>query len=103
MRANLNWHVHKVSGAQEALVYLEAGSLPDIIMLDMVMPGMNGLEFLEAFNQLSPPGKDKIIIIGLTLTGNVDQFQAALEYGAKVILAKPLRLDELMNAVGSES
>src|SRR5688572_19728478 len=39
------YEVHQCGGAREALAYLRAGHLPDLVLLDLRMPGMSGWEF----------------------------------------------------------
>lgn len=53
--------------ARDALKYLEwyknSNYLPDIIFLDLYLPGMDGWEFVEKFSKFDSPLKDVIIII----------------------------------------
>lgn len=68
---------------------------PDIILVDLHMPMMNGFEFLEAFAALELPGKETIRVIVLTLTHDSEGVQRALSLGAEAVLFKPLQLDQL--------
>jgi two-component system response regulator YesN len=68
---------------------------PNIIILDVKMPIMNGLETLKQLNQLSPSSKTII------LSGHNDFAfaQQALKFGANDYLLKPTNLQELMAAL----
>ena len=68
---------------------------PNIIILDVKMPVMNGLETLKQLNQFSPDSKTII------LSGHSDFTfaQQALKFGANDYLLKPTNLEELMAAL----
>lgn len=71
-------NIKSVQGGFEALDYLrsidkEKHPQPDLIFLDINMPGMNGWEFLESYHQLETNQKSKAIIIMLTTSLNTDE------------------------------
>jgi CheY-like chemotaxis protein len=74
----------KTSG-QEALDYLklkkeDPDTHPDLIFLDINMPGMNGWDFLEEYGKLENDMQGKVVITMLTTSENVDDYKRALSY-----------------------
>ncbi|MBI3969780.1 MAG: response regulator [Chloroflexi bacterium] len=67
---------------------------PDLILLDMRMPEMNGWEFAEAYRQR--PGPHAPIA---TLTAAIDASRYAAEIGADGFLGKPFEVDALLALV----
>ncbi|RAJ06867.1 CheY-like chemotaxis protein [Chitinophaga skermanii] len=75
-RLNVACHVAKYSDAQEVLDHFKANlhnesALPDIILLDLNMPIMDGWEFLEAFTHIRPL-LNKLVKI-YVLTSSIDE------------------------------
>ena len=68
---------------------------PDIILLDLNMPIMDGFGFLEAFRNADIPGKENILIIIVTSPQNPEDLKRILDSGITHYLIKPLVADEL--------
>jgi CheY-like chemotaxis protein len=86
--------LHIVTNGKEAMEYLQLRSqksypLPDIIVLDLHMPVMNGFEFLDAYNDMILPGKYKIEIVVFSATTSQKDKQRVLSKGIKHFLNKP--------------
>jgi len=45
------FEVHTASGGEQALEKLKAGFIPEIILTDIIMPGMDGFEMLKQINE----------------------------------------------------
>jgi two-component system chemotaxis response regulator CheY len=73
--------------AGEALEALRAGPLPDIGLVDWNMPGMSGLEFVQAVRAQSE--FDAIPLMMVTSETSVEHIQAAMEAGADEYVMKP--------------
>ena len=76
--------------AENALNHLKNNKV-DIILSDMKMPGMNGMEVLKKSQEISP----STLVIILTAYGTVDNAVEAMKLGAYDYLTKPLNLEKL--------
>ena len=70
---------------------------PDIVVLDLVMPGINGIELCRSL-QKDPTTADIPVIISTGIC-NEDIAQKVKEAGAKDIVKKPYSLDGLFNKI----
>lgn len=64
--------------------------LPELILLDINMPVMDGFAFLEAYQQLTIPDKSSVIIVMLTTSLNSSDVQRAKNSGVADYINKPL-------------
>ena len=65
-------------------------SIPHVIFVDLNMPILDGFGFIEAFKELSIPGKDKIQIAIVTSSIDSNDRNHANELGIDHFLTKPL-------------
>ncbi len=86
--------VHEASGGVEALSMFEEHEV-DVLITDLKMPDMDGLELLKKCHTFSP-GTDFLVV-----TGHADVQSAiqALKLGAVQYLTKPIKLDSLRGMV----
>lgn len=68
---------------------------PDVVLLDLIMPGLNGIEATRRIRKLSPDCK----IIILTVNADEDLNTAALEAGAQAYVLKAEMTTKLIPAV----
>jgi len=86
---NLGYEAILAGSGEEALEKMH--EKPEIVILDIMMPGMNGFEVLEKIKEQTP-STEVIVITGLDETGLGIE---SLERGAFEFMAKPLNLDHL--------
>lgn len=63
---------------------------PDVLFLDINMPGMNGWEFLDEYDKLSVDQKAKVLVVMLTTSLNPDDREEARRRGIGGFVGKPL-------------
>jgi DNA-binding NtrC family response regulator len=88
--ARMEFDVDAVSSGEEALARL-ADREPDLVLLDLRLPGMSGLEVLKDIRARAP-GTDVIMLTG---HGSIDTAMDAVRMGAFDYVSKPCPLDEL--------
>lgn len=86
------FEVFEAASGEEALEIC-AELQPDLVLSDWMMPGMNGLEFCDAFRSL--PGDRYGYFILLTSKSEKDEVAMGLEAGADDFLTKPVDANEL--------
>jgi DNA-binding NtrC family response regulator len=84
------------NSGEECLSHLEQHPV-DVVVLDVKMPGMDGIEILNRINQLAP---HTAVVL---LTGHADVATAVggIEGGAFDYLLKPMAIDDLVYAIES--
>ena len=88
--------IHAVSGETEAERYLEGGSLPDVILLDLSLADGNGFSLFRKVKE-----RYGIPTIFLTASGDEESVCRGLELGAEDYIAKPFRARELVSRIRS--
>ncbi|MEZ5105770.1 MAG: response regulator [Draconibacterium sp.] len=73
---------------------------PGLVLLDINMPGMNGWEFLNAYNSLDENQKGNVTIAMLTSSNNIDDVNNAMHnYGIPDYIYKPLTLPKIQEVI----
>lgn len=99
----LTRHSHSVNNGAAALDYIdeqcnqpnEERNCPNIVLLDLNMPVMDGFEFLEELRERSMLLLSKFKIIVLTSSTNPQDLERAKRYNVDGYLNKPLCTDKL--------
>ncbi len=87
------FQVREFASAESAFQHLvEIDSNVDIIITDLKMPGIDGLEFLRKIKQINP----EIYVLLMTAHGSIQTAVKAMQLGAYDYLVKPFNIDELL-------
>jgi PleD family two-component response regulator len=92
-----NYEVLFATNGQDGLDCVTAGTAPDLILLDIIMPELNGFEVCRILKE-SPKSKD-IPVIFLTAKTQTEDIVKAFKMGAADYVTKPFNSDELMARV----
>ena len=85
---------HKVQTAttgEEALALVQKGLRPDLVLMDLLMPGIDGLQTLEQLRQIQPGVK----VVMLSCVGDTKKVVQAMRLGAHDYITKPFQKSEL--------
>ncbi|HET6935861.1 MAG TPA: sigma-54 dependent transcriptional regulator [Candidatus Angelobacter sp.] len=88
--ASLGFECREAESAEAALALLETES-PDIVLADLMMPNMTGLEFLPRVKEILPRAEIAI----MTGHGSIETAVQAMKLGAYDYITKPFRIEEL--------
>jgi len=92
------YEVITASSAREALAYLEK-DMPNLILLDILMPQTNGLELLEKIRQETRLADLPVIMV--TAVGNENYKEKAQELGAVDYFEKPIDVTQIIKKIKS--
>ncbi len=86
-----NYQVMEADNGDTALTATRAAA-PDLILLDMVMPGIDGMNAIPLLRKQSP----RLRIIIMTAYASVQNAVQALKQGADDYLAKPFKINDFL-------
>jgi CheY-like chemotaxis protein len=93
-----NYQISSVKNGQQVLDAIAKESY-DIILMDINMPVMDGIECTEKIRSLEDPVKAQIPIIAITGNARNLSVEEYREIGINELLQKPLNFDQLVNMV----
>ncbi|MDR2838098.1 MAG: response regulator [Azonexus sp.] len=87
----------KAASAEEALKKLQGGLKIDLMITDLNMPGMNGIDLIKEVRKM--PAYKFVPILFLTTESQQSRKQEAKAAGASGWIVKPATADELLNTI----
>lgn len=91
------YEAQSFSNPTELLEHIDAEGAPDVILADMMMPNMNGIELLDALRERDLVGRagNKLEVLIMTGHSSVQSAVEAMRRGAFHYLQKPVNLEEM--------
>jgi DNA-binding NtrC family response regulator len=90
-----NYHVETAASGEEALQRMNRGPAPHLIVLDMVMPGMDGLQTLASCKKLRPEQK----VVMISCVNDTNKVVQAIQLGASDYVTKPFLSPQFQGAI----
>lgn len=94
----LSYPIEQFSTAEEALEFIEK-NVPPIVITDIRMPGMNGIQLLRAIKNSSKTAATQVIL--MTGFANLETSIEAIRFGAYDYLIKPVEVSRLADIIKS--
>lgn len=92
------YEVTAAPDAEEGLRILEGEAPVDLVLLDLFLPGADGMQFLRLRSEMEPDRQPPVIVV--SATEDLDTLRPQLrELGAKLALRKPFDVQELLDGV----
>lgn len=88
------YKMYQASNGLQALEIMEKHS-PDLVLLDMKIPGMDGLEILKRIKQMRPETE----VMMMTAYGELNMINEAISLGAVTHFTKPFDIDEVRRQI----
>ena len=89
-------NVEKAYSAKEAMIFLSK-SIPNLILLDLLMPNENGFDMLKKIKKLDELKSIPVIIV--TAFANKENRMIASDLGAEDVLEKPIDIPAFLNKI----
>jgi two-component system, CitB family, response regulator MalR len=101
---DFNAITYEASNGQEALdivsnIYSNEAVLPDWVLLDLNMDIMSGFEFIQQFQGLQFSNKEKMHIVIISSSDNLQDRQRAETLGIQNFITKPITPDKLKSKI----
>jgi CheY-like chemotaxis protein len=96
--------VHRALNGRDALnlinnYFIGAESIPDVILVDLNMPVMDGFGFIEAFKRLNQPRLDQVKIIVISSSQDPIDIMRIASLGIKHYVCKPVSEEKLLSVI----
>lgn len=88
------YEIFQAANGLQALQIMKKHS-PDLVLLDMKIPGMDGLEILEKLKEIDA----EVRVLIMTAYGELDMIEKTKKLGALAHFSKPFDIDEVRSAV----
>ncbi len=88
------YQMFQAANGVQALKIVE-DEVPDLVLLDMKIPGMDGLEILKRIKEIKP----NVDVMMMTAYGELNMINEALNLGAINHFAKPFDIDDVRNVI----
>ncbi|MBI5018512.1 MAG: response regulator [Deltaproteobacteria bacterium] len=88
------FQVHSARSGPEALILYDR-VLPDLVTLDLVMPGMDGLAVLAALREIDPAAR----VVMVSAVGQEERVMDAIRLGARNYVLKPIDREKVLETV----
>ena len=89
--------VFTANDGQQAIEEIKAGQCPEILILDLIMPHMDGFGVLESLNNIQLPSYPRVIMT--SAIGHDSIIQKAMTMGAQYYLVKPVNMNLLIKRI----
>src|SRR5882672_9387306 len=86
-----DYKVKTATTGEEALALVQKGLRPDLVLMDLLMPGIDGLQTLEQLRQIQPGVK----VVMMSCVGDTKKVVQAMRLGAQDYITKPFQKAEL--------
>jgi signal transduction histidine kinase/ActR/RegA family two-component response regulator len=96
--ADVGFELEEVSNVADALMSLRAPRHPDLIITDLAMPDQSGIDLARTVR--ADPSLRRLPIVAISASASTFTREEALAAGCDDFLAKPLRAEQLLLAVG---
>ena len=96
MTLKKKYQIQTFETGETALAALEE-DVPDLVLLDIGLPGMGGIEVLERIKSRHP----QVIVIMITAYEDVNSVVTAMKNGARDYITKPIQMDSLEKSISN--
>ena len=93
----IGYETEAAGSAEEALDAVQSGTHPDIALVDLDLPGMNGLDFIGRLTELDPA-----VFPVLITAAHGDRLSSLLANRGVAYLRKPLDINRLLSLLGEQ-
>jgi two-component system chemotaxis response regulator CheY len=82
-------------GVEAIEKYRKLRPKPDLVLLDIIMPNIDGIETLKGIKSIDPDAK----VIMITAMGQESMINASIKHGAKGYITKPFQAPEVLEEI----